>query len=137
MKTQFQGFWNDYQKELKLLSDLRYTHTLPLSKDKLLESKELSLQLQQMCQQMEDKKNQMLLSRRQKETQRESCSVELKDVQEEIKGLQNKQFTYSFELTKLIDILKTRLYEHTGRRSRTTPRFPRHREMRAFVSCMA
>src|SRR5574337_605583 len=24
-----------------------------------------------------------------------------------------------------------------GRRSRTTPRFPRHREMRAFVSCMA
>ena len=35
-------------------------------------------------------------------------------------------------------------YEHKwlvlllwGRRSRTTPRFPRHREMRAFVSCMA
>ena len=26
---------------------------------------------------------------------------------------------------------------HWGRRSRTTPRFPRHREMRAFVSCMA
>ena len=26
---------------------------------------------------------------------------------------------------------------HAGRRSRTTPRFPRHREMRAFVSCMA
>src|SRR5574337_1506950 len=25
----------------------------------------------------------------------------------------------------------------SGRRSRTTPRFPRHREMRAFVSCMA
>ena len=33
LKTQFQGFWNDYQKELKVLSDLRYTHTLPLSKD--------------------------------------------------------------------------------------------------------
>lgn len=114
LKTQFQGFWNDYQKELKVLSDLRYTHTLPLSKDKLLESKELSLQLQQMCQQMEDKKNQMLLSRSQKKAQFESCSIELKDVQEEIKGLQNKQFTYSFELTKLIDILKTRLYEHTG-----------------------
>ena len=26
---------------------------------------------------------------------------------------------------------------HWGRRSRTTPRVPRHREMRAFVSCMA
>ena len=26
---------------------------------------------------------------------------------------------------------------HWGRRSRTTLRFPRHREMRAFVSCMA
>ena len=26
---------------------------------------------------------------------------------------------------------------HWGRRSRTTPRFPRHREMRAFVSCVA
>ena len=26
---------------------------------------------------------------------------------------------------------------HWGRRSRTTPRFRRHREMRAFVSCMA
>ena len=26
---------------------------------------------------------------------------------------------------------------HWGRRSRTTPRLPRHREMRAFVSCMA
>ena len=26
---------------------------------------------------------------------------------------------------------------HWGRRSTTTPRFPRHREMRAFVSCMA
>ena len=26
---------------------------------------------------------------------------------------------------------------HRGRRSRTTPRFPRHRERRAFVSCMA
>ena len=28
-------------------------------------------------------------------------------------------------------------YKDWGRRSRTTPRFPRHREMRAFVSCMA
>src|SRR5574339_907459 len=26
---------------------------------------------------------------------------------------------------------------HWGRRSRTTPSLPRHREMRAFVSCMA
>ena len=28
-------------------------------------------------------------------------------------------------------------HDSRGRRSRTTPRFPRHREMRAFVSCMA
>ena len=35
------------------------------------------------------------------------------------------------------EIEKIGLNAHWGRRSRTTPRFPRHREMRAFVSCMA
>ena len=39
------------------------------------------------------------------------------------------------DLTEAEDIKKRAA--HWGRRSRTTPRFPRHREMRAFVSCMA
>ena len=38
---------------------------------------------------------------------------------------------------KSLAFLYTNNEKPESRRSRTTPRFPRHREMRAFVSCMA
>ena len=46
-------------------------------------------------------------------------------------------FLASYTANLAAFMIQEEFVDHWGRRSRTTPRFPRHRERRAFVSCMA
>ena len=49
--------------------------------------------------------------------------------------LKKEYQTITFQLAMYLDM--SRETAHWGRRSRTTPSLPRHRDLRAFVSCMA
>lgn len=120
-KTQLNGFFHQYQKELKMLADLRQSHRLPLSKEALLECKDLPLQLEEVYKQLEERKQTLFLQKREKDVQIQASSAELLEIQEEIKALQNKQFTYSFELQQLMKLLEAQLYQQSGERVEIRP----------------
>lgn len=113
-KSQLQNFYKQYEKELKILVDLRQSHRLPLSKDELLQCKELPLLLEETSKQLSERKQTIVFQLKEKQMQQQLISTQLQEIQTEIKNLENKQFTYSFELQHLMTLLEEQLFQHTG-----------------------
>lgn len=108
-KKDLNSFYNAYIKEIAFLESLRMSHGLLEDKKDVINDEELTGKLYDLSNRLKDKKESMNRKKYDLEYEITKLSDQLKEINNEIRSLENRRFQYSRQVTDLIKLLNEEL----------------------------
>ena len=120
-ENEFSHLYKDITNEVRYFDQLRYTHNLPTSKDEILEDDHLINKLNEISNYIEERKSSLNINIYRNNQLIEEKNIKKKEIEEQLKALKNKRFSYRKEVNDLIQILKDKLYTTYGKQIEVRP----------------